>query len=280
MKNIDLEEDEKSVRETVSEVNPLQFLLYILPRFASVIYFIILFLWIYRAEGGFGFTEASVFGWHALLMSIFVVFFTQEAILSYYASLLSCPCFEKKTSRTTNQYSHIGYHTIGIVFAMIGITAIVYYKNLSPQPVTFPFFATFSPHSWVGIAVLILWALQVVVGIYVFVKRDLSPKSRIQLSKLHKFLGKAIYIAGLATCALGLQDMQSSDLAASTTPIPGVSDTQSMYQIESITIGNSTFNISGYFPYSPEAQFSCAASILLLVIGMVTFAVLEYFPPS
>ncbi|KAF9211614.1 hypothetical protein BGZ59_007843, partial [Podila verticillata] len=40
------------------------------------------------AEGGIGFQESNLFGWHALLMSLFVVVFTQEAILAYSSPLI------------------------------------------------------------------------------------------------------------------------------------------------------------------------------------------------
>ncbi|KAF9371535.1 hypothetical protein CPC16_003005, partial [Podila verticillata] len=60
----------------------------ILPRLVVVIFLIVLFLWIYQAEGGIGFQESNLFGWHALLMSLFVVVFTQEAILAYSSPLI------------------------------------------------------------------------------------------------------------------------------------------------------------------------------------------------
>jgi len=60
----------------------------VLPRVVVVIFFIVLFLWIYQAEGGIGFQEATVFGWHALLMSLFIVVFTQEALLAYSSPLI------------------------------------------------------------------------------------------------------------------------------------------------------------------------------------------------
>jgi len=61
---------------------------WIFPRLLVIIFFVILFLWIYQAEGGIGFNESTVFGWHALLMSLFVVVFTQEAVLSFSAPLI------------------------------------------------------------------------------------------------------------------------------------------------------------------------------------------------
>ena len=158
---------------------------------------------------------------------------------------------------------------------MLGIIAIVYYKKLSPQPAVFPFYSVYSPHSWLGIAVLVLWGIQlsVAVCIYGFCKRTPEQNLR-QLVKFHKFLGKTIYITGLATCALGLQDMQSSDLASSTPPLPGVCDTLGMGAGGSVTVGNITLNVTGYCPTSPEAQYASAGTILLMLLGISTFAAL------
>jgi len=156
---------------------------------------------------------------------------------------------------------------------MLGIVAIVYYKNLSPQPVAFPFYAVYSPHSWLGIAVLVLWSVQLVAGIYIHIIGDLSSNDKILLAKVHRYLGKVIYVAGLATCALGLQDMQSSDLASSTPPMPGMQDNMAM---GSEMVMGGSMNMTGYYPNSPQAQYSSACTILLLLLGMATFGTLGF----
>ena len=54
-----------------------------------------------------------------------------------------------------------------------------------------------------------LWFCQLLVGIYVHV---LCEKPSDNLLKFHRFLGKVTFASGLATCALGLQDMQVQGL--------------------------------------------------------------------
>ena len=61
----------------------------------------------------------------------------------------------------------------------------------------------------VGVATLGLWFCQLLVGIYVHV---LCEKPSDNLLKFHRFLGKVTFASGLATCALGLQDMQVQGL--------------------------------------------------------------------
>jgi hypothetical protein len=81
-------ESEMKTGSSASAPAPYTLARSILPRLIVVIFLIILFLWIYQAEGGIGFQEATVFGWHALLMSLFVVVFTQEALLAYSSPLI------------------------------------------------------------------------------------------------------------------------------------------------------------------------------------------------
>ncbi|KAF9202013.1 hypothetical protein BGZ49_007807 [Haplosporangium sp. Z 27] len=231
----------------------------ILPRFFVVVFLIVLFLWIYQAEGGIGFQEATLFGWHALLMSLFVVVFTQEALLAYSSPLVGF--FTK--NRTIIKYYHVACHLLGLICAVGGLLAIVYYKKLSPQPIAFPFYNVYSPHSWAGIAFLSLWSLQLLAGLYVYVVGKQSIDQKRSFNRLHRFLGKSIYVVGLATCAMGFQDMQSSDLASSTSPTAAANMTMPMGEAQ------------GYLPNSSLAQYSSASCVLLIFSGLATFLAMK-----
>jgi len=233
---------------------------WVAPRVIGIVFFIILLMWIYEAEGGIGNQDSSMFGWHALLMGIFIVVCTQESIMAYSAPLLG----PFTTSRSISKVFHVTTHVLGIICALGGLIAIVYYKSLSPQPIAFPFYTMYSPHSWIGIALLSLWIIQMAAGIYTqLYYSKLSTKQKIQFSKYHKFLGKCIYCIGLATCAMGLQDMQGSDLATSTPPMANMTDAQMMMMMP---------NMTGYFPDSNLAQYSSAGALLLLFSGVATMA--------
>lgn len=203
------------------------------PRIITLIFFIILFLWIYGAEGGIGITENSIFGWHALLMSIAVLICMQEAIL-----MISSPLMQPGCPLDSYKY-HIILHVLTGLCAMGGAIAMNYYKVLSPQPAVYPFYRVFSPHSWMGITLLFLWCIQFIAGCIARM-RGWSKNGY----KYHKFLGYCVYIIGLVTCALGFQSMQSSDLSSTST--------------------------MSYPPHSKLAQYSCACTILLILAGMST----------
>jgi hypothetical protein len=116
----------------------------------------------------------------------------------------------------------------------------------------------YSPHSWCAVCFLALWGMQFAGGIYIRSCSD--PSSYTKLQRFHRFLGMAVYTVGLATCALGFQNMQASDLAGSVPPwVSTANFTQD--QIDNM----------GYYPQSTLAQLSCAAVMLLVFQGLATF---------
>eukprot|EP01035_Chromulina_nebulosa_P022251 gene22251-28822_t len=130
--------------------------LWLLPRLSSLIYLVILLVWIIQVEGGFGYVEDSVFGWHALLMSFFVVLFTNEALLTYRAPLLP---------QLTNNIQLLKYyHVICHVFSMV----------------QFPFYTMYSPHSWLGVLTVALFGIQVIFSVSInYVKAVKSLDGRL-----------------------------------------------------------------------------------------------------
>ncbi len=132
---------------------------------------------------------------------------------------------------------------------------IIYYKKLSPSPVIFPFYTMYSPHSWVGFVLLCLWTFQMIVAVCSEYIPSVFPDQRF-FFKYHRFVGMFIFSVGLATCAMGFQNMQGSDLAGSTSPTANITFTEML----------------GYFPDSRLAQYASACSVLLLLSGLATFA--------
>jgi len=60
----------------------------------------------------------------------------------------------------------------------------------------------YSAHSWLGLAVLTLLALQYCVAAFAYLTPKLSPSQRRQFSPLHIFLGRAVFVGGIATMAV------------------------------------------------------------------------------
>ena len=69
------------------------------PRIISLILLIVTIVWVYQAEGTFGFESNSVFGWHALCMILFVGVFSNEALLTYTVPLFPQLAYNRKYLR-------------------------------------------------------------------------------------------------------------------------------------------------------------------------------------
>lgn len=218
--------------------------LYVLPRMIYLIYFIVLLTWIFNAEGGIGFTSTNLFGFHALLMSFFIILFMTESILSFHNPFV--------TDLSWRRVLHIGFQICGLFSGVCGLVAIVYYKQLAP-PLNgsnqyFPYYTLYSGHSWSALLFIFLWLMQIVF------KLIHIP------TQFHKFIGKLVYIIGLAVCALGFQSMQSSDLASSTYP----------------NMNMSMMNMTGYLPDSVLAQSANACIFLIVFLGIFTHLIFEF----
>jgi len=237
---------ESSLLTPGSESYSTKLILWALPRIIVIVFFIVLFVWIYQAEGGIGWTEDSVFGVHALCMSLFAVFFTTEAVLVFRSPLVPHRLMQ-------NMYIHLICHVGGLVCAIVGIVAIVNYKNWSSQPVSYPNYTLYTPHSLLGVVTLLLWFVHLSGGFLVFVlSRWPIERYGDQVIQVHHFLGKCVYVLLLVCCAMGLQDMQSSDLASEMA------------------------GEAAYGPFSTLARLACAGVWLLAALGIAVFANFQF----
>jgi len=226
-------------------------------RTTTIIFMIILLEWIFQAEGGMGLTEDTVFGLHAFFMALYTVVFIQESILSYSTMEL----LKHDFNRTALRVYHMIFQILGLVCVIVGITTITYYKSWSTTPIVYPFYTMYSPHSWLGVALITLWGLQFLFGLTSWF--DAVKRKMATYKKYHIFVGKVVYVLALATCAMGLQDMQSSDLSSSLSPF--------VYNQTAVNLDD--MNVTGYFPNSNLAQYASSGCILLLIMGINTFLI-------
>jgi hypothetical protein len=207
------------------------------------------------AEGGLNFEFDGMFGWHALCMSIFILFCMQEAI---FVQVAPCACIVRYKTKV-----HLVLHGLGLLCAMLGIASIVKYKQLSDMEGMFPYNTLYSPHSWLALVFFLLLFLQTLLGVFMHCNNKWKPVVE------HRFLGVSLYVTGMATCALGFQSMQSSDLGGSMQQLMNLAmDTNGTWQDMNVT------QDMGYFPNSDLANLASVEVVLLMVIAMSTVFVL------
>ena len=225
-----------------------------LPRMAWVTLLVLTLLWVVQVEGSLGFNLDSTFGWHAFFM-VLATICVGESILAVSASSSSSGASGWPSGNKVvvgrwrlGVIKHVALHAATVVLSILALVAIGYYKklNVAAAGASFPFWTLFSPHSWLGIVLVIMWVVQVAVR--AVHSRVLSAAAKVVSHRTHVFLGKAVFVTALATCALGFQDMQGSDLSV---------DVDDM----------------AYQPLSVWANYACAAVVMLLVFGLAVLGI-------
>jgi hypothetical protein len=196
---------------------PFTRLSWFLPRFCSVCFITLLVYWIVTQQNGFINTTPSVItpstnvtangylGYHALGLSLWAVVANQETIMAY-AIPLCCT-----TSYNVRKWTHIIFQLIGMLCGVGGMVSIMWYKNSSvsmPISGTYftvmdnPYYIPYSPHAWLGLLFMVTWLVQCIGRFF----------PTYLTTERHRFLGRFMYVAGLACCALGLQQQQTRQI--------------------------------------------------------------------
>lgn len=196
---------------------PVSWGAWVVPRLGSYSFIALLVYWILTEQNGFSSSTPSMInpvinatangylGYHALGLSLWAVIFLQESIMSYAAPLFF------QASYSVRKAMHIGSQIAGLLMGAGGMTAILWYKNSTiSTPVggtdftilDHPYYIPYSPHAWLGLVFFISWIAQCAGRLF---PSYMTPER-------HRFLGRVLYLTGLACCGLGLQQQQTRQL--------------------------------------------------------------------
>ncbi|KAK9789944.1 hypothetical protein WJX73_007091 [Symbiochloris irregularis] len=185
-----------------------------LARVLEVVILVIVCRWVVSHLGGLGFearrtrdagmhitgTDTSrIFNWHPILNTLGFAVFMSEALLAYQAPAATL-------DRGGQKFVHVVMHSLALACFIFALIAAVLSHTLK-EPVPIPNF--YSAHSWLGLAVYIAVLLQALAGMGAFLFPKLPPKKRAELAPIHTFLGRCIYVLGLANMAVGIQEKAS-----------------------------------------------------------------------
>ncbi|KAG1663800.1 hypothetical protein FOA52_004358 [Chlamydomonas sp. UWO 241] len=123
--------------------------------------------------------------------------FMCEALLAYAAPMV------ESWTRPQRKRVHYSCHAAAGVCMLFGLLAAFQSHNLK-LPVPMP--NLYSAHSLLGMFCVLLFASQFGFGIVAYLYPQLSLPFRQSLAPLHKFVGMATWVCGLAAMATGLQE--------------------------------------------------------------------------
>ncbi len=153
-------------------------------------------------------------------------------------------------NRRVAKFSHASMWTLNVVFGTVGVLAVFKSHN---DPISGYIANMYSLHSWAGMTVLSLYAIQYLVGMLAF--SGLSGRRRISnpiLMEIHKFAGSYIHILATTTILLGIQEKEGFVSCAYTVESPDVPP---------------EFNV-GKIPY--PCKISHGLGVVILLMGLCT----------
>eukprot|EP00887_Chlorella_sp_A99_P006704 scaffold3.g6704.t1 len=168
----------------------------------------VMFYWVFGYLGGLAFSPTAteggndtsgIFNWHPILMTLAFPVLMGEALLAYRAPL----AVTNPRDRQLCKMWHFGLQTAAVVLCEFGaVAAFQSHNRKRPDPIP----NLYSAHSLLGVTVLALLGLQFAVGTFSYLWPKLSLSRRRALGPLHAFLGKSVFVLGLAAMAVGIQE--------------------------------------------------------------------------
>ncbi|XP_074040176.1 transmembrane ascorbate-dependent reductase CYB561 isoform X2 [Leptinotarsa decemlineata] len=152
--------------------------------------------WILYYRSGFAWqkTPSQEFYWHPFLMVLGMVFLYSQSMLVY-RSLRHVPKMKLKII-------HASLHGLAFILSVIGLKAAFDSHNLVDPPKP----NLYSLHSWIGLATVIIFALQFLIGFLSFLYPGISINLRKALMPVHTSFGIGCFILAIVTTLTGVTE--------------------------------------------------------------------------
>lgn len=134
------------------------------------------------------------FNWHPLLMVAGFIFLQGTAIIIF--RLPWTWMFNKLVMK----WIHAGLHLSAFTLAVIATVAAFDFHNTAKIP------NMYSLHSWLGIAAVILYCLQIVVGVVLYLVPITPVSWRAAFMPLHVFCGTLLFIGTVSVALMGITE--------------------------------------------------------------------------
>ncbi|RXN07153.1 DDB1- and CUL4-associated factor 17 [Labeo rohita] len=151
--------------------------------------------WVLHYKEGLGWDGGEAeFNWHPLLMVIGFIFLQGIAILVYRLP------WTWRCSKQMMKLIHAGLHILAFILAVISVVAVFDFHNAKNIP------NMYSLHSWIGLAAVILYPAQIVMGIAVYLIPATPVYVRAALMPVHIYSGLFVFTSVIATALMGITE--------------------------------------------------------------------------
>lgn len=150
-------------------------------------------IWMGVYQGGVAWDgSASEFNVHPIMMTLGLIVFNGNALMLYRAC--------QRTPHVWVKTAHVFLHSLALICACVALAAVWQYHDDNGLP------NVYSIHSWIGITVFILFAVQWLIGLFMFAFPCASQQQRDRYKPLHIFVGVFIFGGACATALIGIED--------------------------------------------------------------------------
>ncbi|XP_028993719.1 plasma membrane ascorbate-dependent reductase CYBRD1 [Betta splendens] len=151
--------------------------------------------WVLYYKEGLGWDGGlTEFNWHPVLIVIGFIFLQGIAIIVYRLP------WTWRCSKLMMKFIHAGLNLLALIFAVISLVAVFDFHNAAAIP------NMYSLHSWLGLAVVILYSTQLVLGVGVFLIPVTPVSWRAVLMPLHVYSGLLLFTSTIAVALMGITE--------------------------------------------------------------------------
>ncbi|KAL7065512.1 hypothetical protein AAHC03_05198 [Spirometra sp. Aus1] len=221
----------------------------VVAQIAGLLAVILSIVWMGLYAGGFDWSQPdTVFNYHPVFMVLGLVFCFGDAMLVYRVFRM----FPKLPVKVV----HAILMLLSLLFAVVGLKAAFDSHNLRGIP------NLYSIHSWVGIVVVVLFALQWIIGLITFLVPSVPMRVRANVLPVHTSMGMIIFTGAICACISGITEKNF------------FSKRSSQIQNYIVTAGQ-TYN--SYSALNPAEQVGNALGVALAIFGaLVIYLVSRY----
>lgn len=161
----------------------------------GVVSIIFVLRWVLHFKEGLAWDGGlAEFNWHPVLIVIGFIFLQGTAIIVYRLP------WTWQCSKLIMKFIHAGLNLLAFILAVISLVAVFDFHNAAKIP------NMYSLHSWLGLIAVILYCLQLVLGVGMYLI-PITPMSwRAAFMPLHVYSGLLIFTGVIAVALMGITE--------------------------------------------------------------------------
>ncbi|XP_034041899.1 cytochrome b reductase 1 [Thalassophryne amazonica] len=161
----------------------------------GVLSIIFVLRWVLHFKEGLGWDGGPAeFNWHPVLIVTGFIFLQGIAIIVYRLP------WTWQCSKLMMKFIHAGLNLLAFVFAVIALIAVFDFHNAAKIP------NMYSLHSWLGLLAVILYVLQLVLGVGMYLIPITPASWRAAFMPVHVYSGLSLFACVIAVALMGITE--------------------------------------------------------------------------